>query len=141
MTAYRLFAGKRERAGGLRLNHTAVPCPSAESRGGTKLFRSLGLGGSVLLSNCLVQPILAVREAGDDEGHHIVAGGVDHGGGRIDQVADGDQDGERQLDLVGEEDGADDVLADVAAAGDAGHTDGGQHRHEDDGIREPQLIS
>ena len=81
----------------------------------------------------LLQPILAVHEAGDDVGHHIVAGSVDHGGGRIDEIADHDEDGEGDLHLGGEEDGADDILADVAAAGNAGHTHGGQHCHQQDG--------
>ena len=81
----------------------------------------------------LLQPILAVHEAGDDVGHHIVAGSVDHGGGRIDEVADHDEDGEGDLHLSGEKDGADDILADVAAAGHAGHTHGGQHCHQQDG--------
>ena len=39
-------------------------------------------------------------------------------------------DGEGNLNLLGEEDGADDVLTDVAAAGDAGHAHGGEHRHQ-----------
>ena len=68
----------------------------------------------------LLQPVLAVHEAGYDEGYHIVACCIDHGCGRVDQVADGDDDGVSQCHLFGEEDGADDVFADVTAAGNTG---------------------
>ena len=78
-----------------------------------------------------MQPVLAVHIAGDDEGHHVVAGGVDHGGRGIDQVADGQGDGVGDGQLVGEEDGADHQLARAAAAGDAAHGHGGEHRHDD----------
>ena len=78
----------------------------------------------------LVQPVLPVHKPGDDEGHHVVAGGVNHGGGGVHQIADGHQDGVGQFHLVGEEDGADDILADVAAAGDAAHAHGAEHRHQ-----------
>ena len=35
----------------------------------------------------LLEPILAFHEAGDDVADHIVAGGVDHGSGRVHQIA------------------------------------------------------
>ena len=76
-----------------------------------------------------LEPVLAVYKAGDQKAHHIVAGGVDHCGRGIYQVADGHQDGEGNLNLLGEEDGADDVLTDVASAGHAGHAHRGEHRH------------
>ena len=60
-----------------------------------------------LLGDGLVQPVLSVGEAGDDVADHIVAGGVDHGGRGVNQVADGHQDGEGDLNVLGEEDGAD----------------------------------
>ena len=76
-----------------------------------------------------VQPVLAVGDAGDDVAHHIVSGGVDHCGR-------GDLPGcrwppgwGRQPQSAGEEDGADDVLTDVASAGHAGHAHRGEHRH------------
>ena len=79
------------------------------------------------------EPVFAVHEAGHQKRDHIVPGGVDHGGGRVHQIADGHQNGEGHLHLPGEEEGADDVLPDVAAAGDAGHPHRGQHRHRHDG--------
>ena len=53
----------------------------------------LGLGTELLL-----QPVFAVDVLGDD-----VGGGIDHCGGRIDQVAMGPSDGQGQTDLIGEE--------------------------------------
>ena len=79
----------------------------------------------------LLEPVLAVHEAGDDIGDHIVAGGVDHSGRGVHQVADGDGDGVGDGHLIGEEHGAHDELADVAAAGHAGHAHGGQNGHHD----------
>ena len=93
---------------------------------GSKLF------GDFLSGKSFFQPVLAVHKPGDNERDHIVASGVNHGRGRIHQVADGHQDGEGQLHLGGEEDGADDVLADVAAAGHAGHTNRGKDSHQND---------
>ena len=80
----------------------------------------------------LLEPILAVDKTRDNERHHIVACGVDHGRRRVDQIADGNENRERNLHLRREEDRADDVLADVAAAGHAGHADRGQNRHQND---------
>ena len=80
----------------------------------------------------LLEPILALHETGDNIAYHIVAGGVDHGCGGIHQIADGHQNGKGQFHLGGEEDGADDVLADVAAAGNAAHAHGGQNGHQHD---------
>ena len=79
----------------------------------------------------LLEPILAVHKAGDDEGGHIVAGGVDHGGGGVDQVGQGDGDGIGDGQLLREEHGAEDQVAGTAAAGDAGHGNGGEHGHDD----------
>ena len=64
----------------------------------------LGLGKLLLGSQSLLQPILAVHKTGDNVGDHIVACGIDHGCGRIHQVADGHQDGECNIDNLGEED-------------------------------------
>ena len=81
--------------------------------------------------NLLSQPVLAVYEAGNDVADHIVAGGVDHGGRGIHQVAQGNGDGVSDGHLVGEEDGAQHQLAGTAAAGDAGHGNGGEDGHDD----------
>ena len=91
-------------------------------------FRILLLG-----SQLLFQPVLAGDEALNDEADDVVACSVDHGCRGIHQVTDGDQDGECQSHLISKEDGADDVLADVAAAGNAGHAHGGQNSNQDDG--------
>ena len=71
----------------------------------------------------LLEPILAVDVAGDDEGDDVVTCCVHHRGGRIDEVAEGN--GYRVGDglLIREEDGADNKLARTAAAGNAGHRD------------------
>ena len=75
------------------------------------------------------QPILAVYEAGNDKGYYIVACCVDHGCGRINKVADGDQNGECKLHLGGEEQRSEDILTDISAAGNTGHTDRGQNSY------------
>ncbi len=59
------------------------------------LFRVLG--------KLLLKPILAVYETLDDEGDYVVAGCVYHRRGGIDEVADGQRDGECDRKLIGEE--------------------------------------
>ena len=88
-----------------------------------------------------MQPVLSIHETGDDEAGHIVSGGVDHGRRGIHQVADDHQNGEGDLHLSGEENGTDDILSDIAAAGDAAHAYGAQHRHQDNGNQHPQIQS
>ena len=78
-----------------------------------------------------LQPILAVGEAGDDEGDDIVSGGIDHGCGGVNEVAQRDGDGVGNCKLVGEEDGAEYQFAGAAASGDAGHGNGGENGHDD----------
>ena len=78
-----------------------------------------------------MQPILAVHITGDDEGGNIVTGGVDHGGRGVNQLTDSQSDGEGDGHVLGEEHGAENQLAGTAAAGDAAHCNGGEHRHDD----------
>ena len=78
----------------------------------------------------LLQPILTVHIAGHDEGYHIVACGIDHGGGGIHQIADSQRDGVRDGQLVREEDGANHQFAGTASARDTTHGRG-EHRHDD----------
>ena len=91
----------------------------------------------------ILEPVLAVDETLDDEGSDIVACGVQHGGGRIDQVAQGDGDGVGNGHLVGEEDGAQNQFAGAAAAGNAGHGNGGEDRHDDgqDGLTGAEVLA
>ena len=67
----------------------------------------------------LLQPVFAVYIAGDDIAGNIVAGGIDHGGRGVHQVADGLGDGEGDGQLLGEEQRAEHQLAGAAAAGAA----------------------
>ena len=96
-----------------------------------RVWKELNIGLLRLGAELLLQPVLAVDVLGDDVGGDVVHGGVDHGGGRIDEVSQGPGDGQSQTDLLGEEDGAEHHLARAAAAGDAGHGDRGEHRHDD----------
>ena len=78
-----------------------------------------------------MKPVFAFGEARDDERYNIVACGVYHRCRWVNEVSDGDGDGVGDRHLRGEEDRADDILSDVAAAGDARHPDrredGDQH--------------
>ena len=77
----------------------------------------------------LVQPLLALHQAGDQHGGDGVAGGVQAGGGGVEQEAQGGDDGEG---LGGEvEHGDDQHLAHQAASGGAGEDEGGQDSHHD----------
>ena len=67
-----------------------------------------------LFLKLFLEPILAVDEAGDDERDNIVAGGVDHRCGRIDQVAEGQRERECDRQMIREEDRAEHELARTA---------------------------
>ena len=97
----------------------------------------------VLCSQFLFQPVLAGNETLHDIGNYIVASGVDHGGGGIHQVAQGDGDGVSDGQLIREEDGAQHQLAGTAAAGNAGHGNGGEHSHDDgqDGFAGAEILT
>ena len=79
------------------------------------------------LVELFLEPILAVYEALNDEGDNIVACGIDHGCGRIDQVTQCKSNGEGNCQLIGEEYGAENELAGTAAAGDAAHGNRGEY--------------
>lgn len=97
-------------------------CPKTGHTGGKCVFL-FGFGGVRFRFFCqlLLQPILAVDVARDDEGDDVVARGVDHGRGGIDEIAERERDGEGDRQMVREEDGAQNQLARAAAARDAGH--------------------
>ena len=72
-----------------------VPAMAADA--GTQYEKTAGYVAKTVASpgfgcQLLLEPILAVDKARDNVGYHIVARGVDHGRGRIDEVADGHED-------------------------------------------------
>ncbi len=76
------------------------------------------------------KPVLSVDKALNDEGHNIVSGCIDHGRRRIHQIAQSYGNGIGDGKLIGEEYGAEHKLAYTAAAGYAGHGNGGEHRND-----------
>ena len=81
----------------------------------------------------LLEPVLALDEAGNYHGCHSVAGGIYAGSGRIHQRADGGDYGEGDAHLFGEEQGYYDHLPYEAAAGHAGHGYSGEYGYHQGG--------
>ena len=96
----------------------------------------MGLFISYVLCFCIflklfLEPILAVDIAFNNEGGNVVACGVDHGCGRIDQITQSKSNGEGNCQLVGEEDGAENKLSCTATSGDTAHSNGGEYCDND----------
>ena len=99
-------------------------------------------GGLLLGGHSLHEPVLALHQTGDDHGGDGVAGGVQAGGGRVEDEAQGGDDGEC---LGGEVEHADNQhLAHQAAAGSAGEHKGGENGHNDGhgiGLRADEVLA
>ena len=112
------------RGGDPCINHTS-PCLSLPRKDSGGRFASAAAfftySSFRLAVQLLLQPVLTVHIAGHDERYHIVACGIDHGGGRIHQIADSQRDGVRDGQLVREEDGANHQFAGTASARDLPH--------------------